>query len=105
MNDFANQARNMSIGEPQQVLIVFDSQMSRKACRYFEADTTDKERENILKELESRHVKYFLGDDRKGEVSVYEAYQKALNHLKEVSLFDPTGGDENILPFSKAFKA
>ena len=50
MNDYANQARNAVCGEPQQVIIVFDNILSRKASRYFEAEDT--ERANILNEYE-----------------------------------------------------
>ena len=35
MNDYSNQARNAVCGEPQQVLIVFDTILSRKACRFY----------------------------------------------------------------------
>jgi CRISPR-associated protein Cst2 len=91
MTDYANQARNAVSGEPQKVLIVIDNRHSRKAIRYFASPTKDKERENILKELESRGAKYFLGDDT-GELTqtpVYEAYQKAFETLQENELYSP----------------
>src|SRR5205085_6965176 len=49
LTDYANQARNAVSGEPQKVLIVFDTKLSRKAYRYFRAGET--EQANILKEL------------------------------------------------------
>lgn len=85
MNDYANQARNAVCGEPQKVLIVFDNVMSRKASRYFKAG--DKEKENILAELEDRGATYFLGDDTQGEKSVLKAYKEALKFLDENKLY------------------
>lgn len=90
LTDYANQARNATSGEPQQVLIVFDTRMSRKASRYFEAQ--DIERANILKELDMRGAVYFLGDDTSAGDSVAEAYVKALAFLDANELYDPTGG-------------
>ncbi|BDI34138.1 hypothetical protein CCAX7_61890 [Capsulimonas corticalis] len=89
--DYANQARNAVSGEPQQVLIVFDTKLSRKTSRYFRAKDT--ERKNILNELEHRGATYFFGDDTSAEGdSVSIAYVKALKFLNENSLFDPTDG-------------
>ena len=90
MNDFANQARHAVSGEPQQVLIVLDNRHSRKAIRYF-TSTSDKEKENIIKELENRKALYFLGDDtgRLTEESVDDAYTKALAALQEYPLYSP----------------
>ena len=102
MNDYANQARNAVSGEPQKVLIVFDAKLSRKASRYFTGNDTEKA--NILKELDERGAKYFLGDDTQGETSVFDAYSKAFDFLKESSLYDPNNGDENIQSFAKAFE-
>jgi len=45
LTDYANNARNATTGEPQKVLIVFDTKLSRKAARYFNAEDT--ERQNI----------------------------------------------------------
>lgn len=101
MNDYANQARNAVSGEPQQVLIVFDTKMSRKASRYFVAGETEKG--NILNELEERGAKYFLGDDTQGESSVSKAYSAALDYLSNNALYDPCGSDENIQTFAQAF--
>lgn len=101
MNDYANQARNAVCGEPQKVLIVFDTKMSRKASRYFSA--SPKEQENILVELEERNAKFFLGDDTSGNISVATAYKEALTMLDQASLFDPCGGDDVITTFSEAF--
>ncbi len=91
MTDYANQARNAVSGEPQKVLIVLDNRHSRKAIRYFAPQTTAAERENILKELDSRDALYFLGDDT-GELTetpVYEAYQKAFEALQGNELYTP----------------
>ena len=90
MNDFANQARHAVSGEPQQVLIVLDNRHSRKAIRYF-TSTSDKEKANIIKELDNRNALYFLGDDT-GEItedSVDDAYTEALEAIKEHSLYSP----------------
>lgn len=99
MNDYANQARNAVSGEPQKVLIVFDTILSRKASRYFVAD--EQEQSNILAELDDRKAKYFIGDD-KTENSVFKAYQEALNFLNENDLFDPSG-NAAVVTFQEAF--
>ena len=93
LTDYANQARNATSGEPQQALIVFDTRLSRKASRYFNASQI--ERENILKELEKRGAACFFGDDTTaGKDSVAEAYEKALTFLNANTLYDPTEGAE-----------
>jgi len=90
MNDYANQARNAVSGEPNRVLIVLDTKMSRKGIRYFAHDTTEQERVNLLKELDARNASYFLGDDTQVEgLSVGEAYEKALATLNQATLFRP----------------
>jgi CRISPR-associated protein Cst2 len=95
LTDYANQARNAVSGEPQQVLIVFDTKLSRKASRYFRAN--EAERANILKELEKRGAVYFFGDDTTAEGnSVADVYEKASEFLTNNELFDPTGGAEPI---------
>ena len=101
MNDYANQARNAVSGEPQEVIIIFDAILSRKASRYFTAG--QKERENILAELDGRNAKYFIGDD-KGELSVFQAYKSAMNFLKdrENTLYDPSN-DADPVSFAQAF--
>jgi len=101
MNDYANQARNAVSGEPQKVLIVFDTKMSRKASRYFVAGGTEKA--NILNELDERGAKYFLGDDTQGDNSVSKAYSESLVFLKNNNLYDPCGGDNDIQTFAEAF--
>lgn len=103
MNDYANQARNAVSGEPQKVLIIFDEKLSRKASRYFTAD--DIEKSNLLKELDARGAKYFLGDDTQGEKSVYDAYSEAFYFLSrtENSLYDPSVEDEKGLETIKTF--
>lgn len=101
LTDYAQQARNATTGEPQAVLIVFDSRLSRKASRYFEAN--EKERNNILAELKDREANYFLGDDSGGDVSVAIAYKNALDFLQNNELYDPCGGDKEIKTFEDAF--
>lgn len=92
MSDFANQARHAVSGEPQQVLIVLDNRHSRKAIRYF-TSASDKEKENIIKDLKGRGALHFLGDDtgKLTEESVNDAYTKALASLKEHRLYSPAG--------------
>lgn len=101
MNDYANQARNAVSGEPQKVLIVFDTILSRKACRYFVVGK--QEQENILAELNARNAIYFIGDDTTEE-SVHKAYEKALTFLSNGSnsLYDPSEGSE-VVTFEQAF--
>jgi len=101
LHEYANQARNAVSGEPRQVLIVFDTKLSRKACRYFQANETEKK--NILEELAARNAKHFLGNDVTGETSVYHAYEQALTELGNSTLYDPCGGDKNIVNFTDAF--
>ncbi len=103
MTDFANQARNAVSGEPQKVVIVFDTKLSRKACRYFEANEIEKN--NILEEIQERGSLVFIGDDSQGDVSVSKAYRKALETLSVTSLFDPCGGDEHVTTFANAFNS
>ncbi len=90
MTDYANQARNAVSGEPQKVLIVLDHKLSRKAARYFQPETTEIERENILEELTDRGAKVFLGDDTtKTGLSVAKAYRLAIETLEESELYRP----------------
>ncbi len=102
MNDYASQSRNAVSGEPQKVLIVFDTILSRKASRYFVAE--EQEQQNILTELQARGAKYFIGDDKTKE-SVYAAYKAALDFLnnKENTLFDPSEKGSNVVSFKEAF--
>lgn len=99
MTDFANQARNAVSGEPQKVLIVFDSKLSRKASRYFEAE--HKEKSNLIAELDERESIYYIGDDTAGEKSVNAAYKDAFTTLEKSILFDPCNGDDNIKKFNE----
>lgn len=103
LTDYAQQARNATSGEPQQVLIVFDSRLSRKASRYFEAGETEKA--NILKELQERNAKVIIGSDLEGDKSVADAYKEALEFLNSNTLYDPCGGDTNIKKFAEAFNS
>ncbi|MCA0270324.1 MAG: type I-PGING CRISPR-associated protein Cas7/Csp1 [Bacteroidetes bacterium] len=90
LTDYANQARNATSGEPEQVLIVLDTKMSRKAARFFAPETTDATRKNLLNELDARGAVYFLGDDTTLEGdSVEEAYDKALAALQSATLYRP----------------
>jgi len=96
LTDYANNARNATSGEPQQVLLVFDSRLSRKASRYYRAG--DVERYNILAELKKRGAVYFVGNDKDGSAdSVAVAYEKALDFLDANELYDPAGGDSKII--------
>ena len=99
MNDYASQARNAVSGEPQKVLIVFDTILSRKASRYFVAG--EQEKKNILEELKARGAKYILGDDTTA-ASVHKAYEEALEYLTSNTLYDPAKGTE-VITFEKAF--
>jgi len=91
LTDYANQARNAVSGEPQTVLIVFDTKLSRKASRYFRALET--EQANIKSELDKRGAIYFFGDDTAANAdSVMTAYEKASGFLSANTLFDPTDG-------------
>jgi CRISPR-associated protein Cst2 len=90
LTDYANQARNATSAEPQQVLIVLDSKMSRKAARYFAAETNQTEKARILAELDNRGAIYFHGDDTdSNKPSVDEAYQQALAALAANELYSP----------------
>jgi len=100
MNDYASQARNAVSGEPQKVLIVFDTVLSRKASRYFVAG--EQEQKNILNELSERGAKYYIGDDTT-ENSVFAAYKAALKFLDNNSLFNPAGDDKDVKTFNEAF--
>jgi CRISPR-associated protein Cst2 len=96
LTDYANQARNATTGEPQQVFIVLDSRLSRKAARFFEMSETEKK--NLFKELDGRDTEYFLGDDTIEEgLTVFEAYEKADEALE--TLYDPTPEDEEPVSF------
>lgn len=99
MNDYASQARNAVSGEPQKILIVFDTILSRKASRYFVAG--EQEQKNIIEELKARGAKYFLGDD-KSEESVHKAYIEALEYLASNTLYDPAKGLK-VVTFEQAF--
>ncbi len=89
MTDYANQARNATTGEPQKVLIVLDTKMSRKASRYFIA-SSDIEKERILEELKNREAIFFLGDDTDASViSVDEAYRRAFDAISANELYNP----------------
>lgn len=102
MTDYANQARQATSGEPQKVLIVLDTKMSRKAARYFAPETSPEEQTNILTELTAREAQYFLGDDTQksdeatGTYSVDMAYQKATDALTNGTLYRPASMTSKI---------
>lgn len=86
MNDYANQARNAVCGEPEKVVVVFDTIASRKASRYLMASEMAKK--NIKEELEARGAKIIIGDDETEE-SVHKAYEEALKYLESHELYSP----------------
>lgn len=90
MNDYANQARNAVCGEPEKVIIVFDTISSRKAIRYLTASEKVKEKvqKNIMEELKARDAQIFIGDDETDN-SVYNAFKQALEYLETVELYSP----------------
>ena len=93
--DYANNARNAVSGEPQKVLIVFDTKLSRKASRYFVSDDVEKKR--IIEELDLRKANYFIGDDTNSDLcSVARAYKSAMEFLENPIniLFDPSNNSE-----------
>jgi CRISPR-associated protein Cst2 len=90
MTDFANQSRNAVSGEPNKVLIVLDPKMSRKAVRYFKAETSDIEKENILTELKDRGALIFEGDDTTATgFTVAQAFTAAYAALDTNKLYRP----------------
>ncbi|MDZ7693037.1 MAG: type I-PGING CRISPR-associated protein Cas7/Csp1 [Balneolaceae bacterium] len=96
LTDYANQARNATTGEPQKVLIVLDTRLSRKAARFFEMSET--EQKNLIKELDARDAQYFLGDDTTEDgLTVFEAYEQATKAIE--TLYDPTPEGEEPVPF------
>lgn len=101
MTDYANEARNAVTGEPQKVLIVFDTKMSRKACRYFEG--SENERKNIIAELDERKAFHSVGDDSSEEDNVQKTYKDALEELENSNLFNPAGEDNTVMTFADAF--
>lgn len=103
ITDYANQARNAACGEPQKVLIVFDTKLSRKVSRYFQAN--EKEKQNIINELKTRDARYYLGDDVQGDKSVDQAYREAIDlfNTETTTLYDPCNSNSQVMPFAKAF--
>lgn len=86
MNDYANKARNAVCGEPEKVIIVFDTIASRKASRYLLA--SEKVQKNIEEELIARSATIYKGDDTT-EKSVYQAYKEAFVFLEKAELYTP----------------
>lgn len=96
LTDYANQARNATTGEPQKVLIVLDTRLSRKVARFFEM--SEIEQKNLFKELDARDAEYFFGDDTTEDgLTVFEAYEQAAKSIE--SLYDPTPEGEEPVPF------
>ena len=99
LTDYANNARNATSAEPQKVLIVFDTRLSRKACRYYKDGVSEHERNCMLEEIKERGGTFFLGDDTDpavGVLSVAQAYKKALAFLDANDIFNPQPGSEPI---------
>ena len=92
MNDYANQSRNAVCGEPEKVIIVFDTIASRKASRYLIA--SEMVRTNIKTELETRGAKLIIGDDETEE-PVYKAYEEALEYIDNNELYSPVTSEDN----------
>lgn len=82
------------------MIIVFDTILSRKAARYFEAGEI--ERANILKELDERKAQYFIGDDTT-ENSVLKAYNEALEFLKSNELYTCDSDDSEVRSFDDVY--
>jgi CRISPR-associated protein Cst2 len=103
ITDYANQARNAVSGEPQKVLVVFDTKLSRKASRYFSGEET--QRNNIIQELIERKAEYFVGNDIDSKTSVLQAYNAAFELLASSTLYDPSGKDDTeVVTFAQAFE-
>lgn len=94
--DYANQARRATTGEPQQVVIILDTRLSRKVARFF--DMSEIERTNLFAELADRDADCFMGDDT-GQIPdakpVFQAYKQALTKLRERGIVDPTSNQQN----------
>ena len=82
------------------MIIVFDPILSRKAARYFEAGEI--ERANILKELDERGAKYFIGDDHTKN-SVLKAYNEALEFLKSNELYTCDSDNSKVRSFEDVY--
>ena len=82
------------------MIIVFDTILSRKAARYFEAGEI--ERANILKELDERKAQYFIGDDTTKN-SVLKAYNEALEFLKSNELYTCDSDDSEVRSFDDVY--
>lgn len=95
LNDYANNARNATSAEPQQVLIIFDTKLSRKAIRYFTA--SEIEQKNILDELKEREATFFIGNDKvepnNETTTVAKAYKDASDFLSSALLYNPASGN------------
>ena len=101
INAYASQARNATSGEPQKVLIVLDTRLSRKAARYY--DMTDTEQQRLLDELDERGAQYFKGDDTDPDASsVQAAYSDALDALEKEGIVDWA---EETMDYAETFEA
>lgn len=87
ITEHASQARNMTTAEPFEVLIVLDTEISRKAKQYF--DSPEAKQGAILAELEARGAEYFYGSDLDEEKDfVFEAFNDAVETLREREIYD-----------------
>jgi CRISPR-associated protein Cst2 len=100
--DYASQARNAATAEPDEVLIVLDPRISRKAARYF--SMSDARQESLLDELEARGARYFHGDDAAAEgPSVHDAYREAAETIEAEGLAGYA--DEGPIPYAETYEA
>ena len=99
LTDYANNARNATSAEPNRVLIVLDTKISRKLVRFFEDGTTDVEKERMIEEVQDRKGMVIFGDDRgdgdEKNLSVSKAYNTALEALvsTENKIYNPAEGN------------
>lgn len=101
LSDYASQARNAVTGEPQKVLIVLDTRISRKAARYYTMNDTEQDR--LRAELEARDAVVMEGDDTDPDMpSVLEAYTQAEAALRDTGIIDRA---ETTLPYAETFEA
>jgi len=81
LEGWANQSRNAVENSPKDVFISFNT--NSEHIDFF--NLSDKQRENLLKKLDSNNVKYFIGSDD-SDFSVDDAYKAAKQHLSTIDL-------------------
>lgn len=102
VTDYASQSRNSATGEPEEVLIVLDPRISRKATQFFSME--EAQQKNVLDELESRNARYFRGDDTTHEgLSVHDAYEKAREVIEEEGI--AAHASEGPRPYAETYEA